>query len=844
MRRLTLRGLLARKLRLALTALAIVLGVTFVTGTLVLGDTLNRTVNTLIGSVYQHVSFEIRGKTAFNDNSPAAVTSTADRKPVPESIAAEIRHLPGVAYVFGSTGGYAQLVAPDGSSIDDGVGKDLGFGFDPNQQLSPFRLVAGRAPVTPHDVVIDKATATKYRFALGAPIRVLLPDGVRTFRVTGIVSFGNANTLAGDTLAGFQQSTAQELFNSRGRYDAINVLAAPGADTVALQQSIARLLPAGVEVVSGQAVANQLSSAVDSELSFLSTALLIFALISLFVGGFTIFNTFTITIGQRTRELALLRVVGASRRQLFGSVLGEAAAIGLGASLIGLGLGVLAALGLRALLGAFGISLPSAPLVFETRTVLVALGVGVGVTVLAALGPARRAVRIPPVAALVEHAEDEVTAPPRARVVAGAVIGLLGLVALGAGVTGPKIALVGLGSIALLVARALLVPLLARPLADVLGRPLRAVFGTPGRLGRENSMRNPRRTTQTAAALMVGIGLVSTIAVLGASLTASAADQIDSAVSADYLITSSGGFSRSVPAAVSHLPGVTAATNVYRGQFEFQGSLSSLAAVTPAGLASTVNLHVLDGSGAPALAAGRLLIDSTTAATDHLHVGSMVGVRFAQTGPTTMRIGGIYKTNPLIGKYVTGERFFLSHFDNPLPTGVLVATTPGARSFEASLNHRLAAYPNLTIQSRAQFESQQKASINQLLGLVYVLLALAVLIALIGIVNTLMLSVFERTHEIGLLRAVGMRRGQVKAMIRSEAVIIALFGALVGVSMGTVVGFALASALRNSGVTNVAVPVPSLVAFVVVSAILGLIAATWPARRAARLDVLRAIATE
>ncbi|MBV9603616.1 MAG: ABC transporter permease [Solirubrobacterales bacterium] len=844
MRKITLRGLMARKLRLALTALAIVIGVTFVTGTLVLGDTLNRTFNNLIGNVYQHVSFEIRGQAAFKGNSPADVIGTADRKPVPASIAAEVRRLSGVAYVFGTAGGYAQLVARDGSSIDDGTGKDLGFAFDPNQQLSPFRLVAGRAPTSAQDVVIDKATATKYHYSLGDPVRVLLPDGARTFKVAGMVTFGNDDTLAGDTLAGFAQSTAQSLFHSRGHYDAINVLAAPGADEVALQQAITRLLPAGVEVVSGQAVANQLSSAVDNELSFLSTALLIFALISLFVGGFTIFNTFTITVGQRTRELALLRVVGASRRQLRRSVLGEAAVIGLGASLIGLGLGVVAALGLKALLGAFGISLPSAPLVFEARTVVVALAVGVGVTVISAVVPARRAVRIPPVAALAEHGEDEIVAPRRRRVRAGVVLGLSGTVAVLAGVSGANVKLVGLGSVAVLVARALLAPLAARPLAGVLGRPLRAMFGTPGRIGRENSMRNPQRTAQTSAALMIGIGLVSTIAVLGASLSSSASHQVDSAVNADYLITSSGAFSRSVPAAVSRLPGVTATTTVYRGQFEVRRSLSSLAAVTPANLPQTVNLHVIDGSGEAALAAGQLLVDATTARTDHLHVGSTVPVRFAQTGPADMRIGGIYETNPLIGSYVTGERFFVANFDNPLPGGVLVKAAPGVSGLGAQLNQRLAAYPNLTIQTRAQFESQQKANINQLLGLVYVLLALAVVIALIGIVNTLLLSVFERTREIGLLRAVGMRRGQVKAMIRSEAVIVALVGAVIGVVVGTGLGLALASALRNSGVTNVAVPVPSLVAFVVLSAILGLIAATWPARRAAKLDVLRAIAAE
>jgi putative ABC transport system permease protein len=461
---------------------------------------------------------------------------------------------------------------------------------------------------------------------------------------------------------------------------------------------------------------------------------------------------------------------------------------------------------------------------------------------LSAIVPARRAVRIPPVAALVENSEDG-AGVRTGRLWAGGVLATVGIVAVLAGVSGPEIGLVGIGAAAVFVATMLLVPLAARPLAGVLGRPLRAVFGTPGRLGRENAMRNPRRTSQTAAALMIGIALVSTIGVLGASLSKSATDQIDSAVRADYLITSSGGFSRSIPAGVARLPGVTATTTVYRGQFEFQGALSSLTGATAAGLPQTVDLHIVSGSSG-ALAAGRLLIDQTTAANDHLHVGSVVAVRFAQTGPATMQIGGIYKTNPLIGNYVTGEQFFLSHFDNPLPGGVLVKTAPGAGNFESTLNRRLAAYPNLTIQTRAQFESQQKANINQLLGLIYVLLALAVVIALIGIVNTLMLSVFERTREIGLLHAVGMRRRQVKAMIRSESVIIALFGAVIGVLVGTGLGLALSSALRNNGVTNVAVPISSLVAFVIVSGILGLIAATWPARRAADLDVLVAIAAE
>ncbi len=845
MRRVAIRGLLARKLRLSLTALAIVLGVTFVTGTLVLGDTLNRTFNSLIGTAYQHVSFEIRGRAAFGNNTAAAINGNAVRKPIPESLAATVSNLAGVAYVHGSVTGSAQFVERDGNSIGNGGGSSLGFSFDPNRQLSSYRLVAGHAPTTADDVVMDKATATKYHFAIGDRVHVLLPGRPQTFTVTGLVTFGNDNNLAGITLAGFDLATAQTLFRSRGYYDTIEILAAPGADTIKLQSAIEKVLPPGIQVVSGATVANELSSAVDNELSFISTALLIFAFIALIVGAFTIFNTFSITVGQRTRELALLRLVGASRRQVFRSVLAEAAATGLVASLIGLGLGIVAALGLKALLKAFGITLPSSSLVFAARTPVVAIAVGVLVTVASAIVPARRAVRIPPVAALVEHTEDQTDALKQWRAIAGVGAALVGVALLLTGLIDAAIAVVGLGALAVFIAAGMLVPLAARPLAGVLGRPLAAGFGAPGRLGVKNATRNPRRTAQTAAALMIGLALVSTIAVLGASLSTSAKHSVDGAVRADYIVGGpNGGFSTAVAPTVSRLPGVTTTTTGYKGQFEFRGALSSLTAATPAGLDQTVNLDITSGSGAPAMAAGRLLIDTHTADDDDLHVGSTVAVRFAQTGATTMRIGGIFKPNPLVGSFVTGAPFFLAHYNRPLPDVVLVGTAAGTPHFEATLNRVLAPYANLSIQSRAEFEHSQQSAVNQLLGLIYVLLALAVIIALIGIVNTLMLSVFERTRELGLLRAVGMGRRQVRTMIRSESVIIALFGAVVGIVVGTALGAALASSLRNSGVTNIAVPIPSLIAFLVLSALLGLAAATWPARRAANLDVLAAIASE
>jgi putative ABC transport system permease protein len=388
----------------------------------------------------------------------------------------------------------------------------------------------------------------------------------------------------------------------------------------------------------------------------------------------------------------------------------------------------------------------------------------------------------------------------------------------------------------MLVAAAMLIPVLAGPVASALGAPLARVLGMPGRIGRRNATRSPRRTAQTSAALMIGLTLVSLIAVLGTSLSASTKQQIDSAVRAGYVVT--GKVPTSAPAVVKALPGVAAETLVYGG------SVTHLGAVTLPGLADTVNLHVTAGRQASALAAGQLLIDATTARSDHLRVGSVVRLTFAETGPTTIRVGGIFAVNPTVGSFVVGAPYFLAHYHQPLAGALLVATAPGTQHFERLLTRVLYSDASLDVQSLGQYEASSQKSIQTLLDLVYVLLALAVVIALIGIVNTLILSVFERTHEIGLMRAVGMRQGQVKRMIRAEAIIIALFGAVVGIVLGTSFGAAMADALRNNSVTTVSVPVVSLIGFFILAGLLGLYAASWPARRAAKLDVLAAISTE
>jgi putative ABC transport system permease protein len=347
---------------------------------------------------------------------------------------------------------------------------------------------------------------------------------------------------------------------------------------------------------------------------------------------------------------------------------------------------------------------------------------------------------------------------------------------------------------------------------------------------------------------MVGLALVATIAVFGASLSKSATNSVDEAVSADYIITpssnGSAGFSNSVGPAAARIPGVTAVSTVYNGSFETGGSVDTLTGISAQRLSDTILLRLQSGSGAPALNAGEILIDSTTATNRHLAVGSRVQATFARTGTSTLRVGGVFASNPLLGSYVASDTFFAAHYRSPLPVAVLVSTD-GSQKTGAALTASIAStYPNLQVQTRAAFEASERKQVNQLLGLVYALLALAVLIALIGIVNTLMLSVFERTHEIGLLRAVGMRRRQIRAMIRSESVILSVFGAIIGVMVGTALGVVFAASLKAQGITDIVVPVGSLVLFLVLSAVLGLGAATWPARRAAKLDVLAAIASE
>src|SRR5580693_2093323 len=593
--KVTIKGLLAHKLRLGLTALAIVLGVTFISGTFVLTDTLHNTFTTLFSNIYSKIDFQVRGTAQLGSGGNAV------RNELPESLLATVRAVPGVAAADGQVTGYAQFISHDGKAIQTGGAPTLAVSFNPDPQFSSLHLIAGAPPTTPDDVVMDAGTAQKYDFSVGQQVRILTTGPTQTFTITGIAEFGTANNLAGATLAAFTLPTAQAIAQETGKLDDINVVTASGADKSAVQQAIAKALPPGVEVVTGQTVVNESTSSVNQALSFFSTALLVFAFISLFVGAFTIYNTFSIIVGQRTRELALLRVVGASRGQVLRSVLTEAAIVGFISSALGVGLGVLAAIGLKALLNGFGTSLPAGPLTFEPRTAIVGLAVGTLVTLVSAIGPARNAVRIPPVAALTDRPSDGAgAAPTRGRIISGTALTLLGVLLLGLGLSKPVVALVGVGAVCIFIGVAMLAPTIARPLAGLLGRPLARLLGTPGELGRENSMRSPRRTAQTASALMVGLALVSAMAVFGASFSESATSSIDQAISADLLVSAngSGQLSDSVPATAAAVPGVTATNTIYRNQFEFESTLATLTGVTTQNLAGTVVLRMTAGSSA------------------------------------------------------------------------------------------------------------------------------------------------------------------------------------------------------------------------------------------------------
>jgi putative ABC transport system permease protein len=845
MRRVMIKGLLAHKLRLGLTALSVVLGVAFVAGTFVLTDTLAATFDNLFAEASGSSDAAVRSTQELSPQDPAAPT----RGPVKESLLDAVRKVDGVAEAEGYVQGRAPIVGKDGKLAGNPQAPSFGGSASGLGTLSPFSLKEGRAPQGDGEIVIDAATAKEEKFAVGDRVRVEASQ-TGQYTVVGIVGFGSADNLAGATFVLWDMPTAQRVLHRLGEFDEIAVKAADGVSRAQLVARLQPVLPQDIEAVTSDVAAAQAADDVKEALGFFSTFLLAFAAVALFVGSFIIFNTFTIIVAQRMRELALLRALGASRKQVTRSVLAEALIVGFVASLVGVGGGVVVAAGLKSLLAAIGMDLPSQGMVIKPRTVIAPVAVGVLITTLASWGPARKASRVPPVAAIRGADEIPEGRTLRRRMIAGGAVLGLGTLALAAGlVGGGGIGLVGLGALLFYGGVAMLSPLVAAPLSRIIGAPAARFRGIPGRLGRLNAMRNPRRTASTAAALMIGLGLVSFVTILAASLKTSFAATLDRSVKADYIIQGPGGgqypFSREVALKLAQQPELQVVSPIrFFGEFKLAGETKHNDAVDPYTFAEVMDIDLREGNVVDFLP-GTMLVSDKVAEDKGWQVGERIELGFPRTGAQLMEIVGVYHDDALFGNgYIITLDDYAENAGDDFDYLVLAKRAPGVSddAVRSAVDPILAEYPSVTLQDQTEFKEQVAGQIDQLLAMVFVLLLLAVVIAVIGIINTLALSVFERTRELGLLRAVGMGRRQVRRMIRWESIIIAVLGAVLGLGVGAFFGWAAVSAMEDIGVDRLDFPAVRLLSFVFFAVIAGTLAAIFPARRAARLNVLEAIA--
>ncbi len=833
-----LKGLLAHRSRLVRTASAVALAVSLVSGTFVLTDTVDAAFDRASTSSAQ-IDVVVRASAQFT----AQATTLPEREALPESLLDVIAAIPGVDKVWGQVMGFAELVDKQGRPISPSGLPTVGTAFSAEDTL-----VTGRAPVGPGEVVIDDVTAAKDGFAPGDQIKVLFQGLVREFVISGV---RKVNDLLSSTTASFDLETAQQLLGEADTLDAIPVKAVAGVSPEVMRARIGAALPDHYEVVTYDQAAREAQESWTKALGFLTTALLMFAAVALLVGAFIIFNTFSILVAQRTRELGLLRAVGAGRGQVITSVLSEALLVGVVASAAGIVLGLGAAHGLLALMRMIGFELPAAPVVFRGRTAAMGLVAGVVVTVAAAVIPALRATKVSPMAAIVGRTGDEAAALGR-RLVTGAAVTLLGLGSLFVGLFGrmdtPLLA-IGLGSAGILVGIAMLTPLVARPAARVLGLPLVRILGQPALLGRENAMRNPRRTSATAAALMIGITLEGVVAILAASIKSSASHTIMDTLRADLVVTPKtvAGAQGGVPVAVGEklrkTKAVRMVSEIRSGQWGLEGRTNTLVAVDPETVTEMYQLDQAADLAVRRLTDKGVLVRASVAERHGWKVGDEVPMTFARTGTKPMRLADTFTSTAVRSDYVVSLGAYKTNFKQQLSLEVDVRLAPGitAEAGRLAVEAALVDFPNVEARDRSQVLAAQKDQIDRLLVPVTALLGLSVIIALLGIVNTLALSIHERTRELGLLRAVGMGRGQLRSMVRSEAVIIASLGSILGVVVAVFFGWALVGAMRDLGVSELVVPVRQLLGLVAAATTAGLLAGVLPARRAARLPVLDAI---
>ncbi len=850
-----LKGLAGRPVRALLTAIAIVLGVAMISGTYILTDTINSGFSTIFSRSYQNADVVISGKAAFD----SANGTTVEPPSMPQSLLAKIQKLDGVALAAGSvTTDTLKLIGKDGKVISTGGAPSLGFSVtNAGQTFNPTKLTAGRWPHGSDQVVIDKATAHGNGFNVGDRIGVQSFGPARKLQISGIAEFPGVS-VGGATFAILDQPTAQTLFHKAGQLDAIRVQSKAGVKTPQLLSEIKPLLSSTEVVRSGteQAKKDKDTNA-GGFISFLRYMLLAFAGIALFVGAFVIANTLSITIAQRMREFATLRTLGASRRQVLWSVVIEALVIGVLGSVAGLFLGLGLAKVLNSLFVAIGIDLPQGSTVFATRTIVVSLLVGTLVTLVASVRPARRATRVPPIAAVREGSVLPVSrwakyGPATSLTVLVVAVVLTCIGALAGGIaTGPRLLSLGIGVLLLFIGVSMNASRVVRPLAAVLGQPAETIGGAPGLLAKDNATRNPARTASTASALMIGLALVTFVAIFGAGIRSSFEDAVNKLFIADYAVTSTNTFTPIEAEAGKALvgkPGINDVSAIRAGSARYLGSNNDLTAVQP-NLSKGVKMDWTQGSDAVPRELG---LDGFFASKNyvkdhHLKLGSPVSLEFPTGKKATVKLTGVWdepKGGSPFAHITISTALFDKFVPRPRDEMVLMNTPGGATDANtARLEKAVSGFADAKVQTRDEFKSNFEAPINKILNLLYALLALSVIVSLVGIINTLVLTVFERTRELGMLRAVGMTRRQVRMMINYESIVTSLMGAALGMVVGVFLAALITHALSSSGIVF-AIPWIQIVYFVLAAVVVGVVAAVIPARRAARLNVLEALQYE
>jgi putative ABC transport system permease protein len=822
---------------------AITASVSFVVGSFVLADSLRATFDNLFQELNEGVDLEVRAAQAFESNDA--------RDPIDATIADSIRAVEGVDIVEPILQRFAQLIDADGEAIAPAGGPTIGVSWQGDDGIQGVTIKEGRAPNGPNELAIDKATADTENFAVGDTVAYLTDVGTFDGVITATVGLGSADSFGGAQLVALDLATALVNFGADGKVDAIDISVVDGADVDSVQAAIVEILPPQTEVVTGEEVAQETADDVNQFVDVFGTGLLIFAFITAFVSAFIINNVFQITIGQRLRELALLRAVGASGRQVRWMITAEAFVLGVLATVIGLLGGLLVARGLIAAFDAAGAGFPDTQTVLQPRTVVIAALVGIGITMVSVIVPSRRAAKIPPVAAM--RPELGFVAMRSRRLVAGVVVTVIGLAMFMVGLfvrpggTPGLITFAGGGALLLFLGVASLSSTVATPVTRVIGWPIAKLFKVPGALARQNVAQAPRRTSSSASALMIGVALVSSTAVFASSLRSSLVATLESAISADYIVTDSGfqGLSPVVSDTLGDVAELEAVTPIRGISGQVDGSTKNFGAVDPVAFEKLVDPDLKEGTISE-IGLNELLLHEDPASDLDVSVGSTVDVTFQNGRQQTLTVAGIYG-DATFGNWLIGLDTLAEVSDAPARDFFVIAKLADgidAATGDAAVEAAMEPFPQANVQTNAEFLESQEAQINQLLLIITLLLAFAILIAILGISITLALGVFERTREIGLLRAVGMNKRQTRRSVRWEAVIVSIFGALVGIVVGTFLGVVLSLAVPDDVISKLAFNPSIIVAILVGAVVAGLVAALYPSYKASNMDVLEAIATE